>query len=222
LGQPRGSGLASSNTIDSRFCVEALEEALELHGKPRIFNTDQGAQFTSAAFTDQLEKADVVISMDGRGRSWTTFLSNGYGARSSMKRCHLKPTRRRARPWKSRRQPFQLIGERGAGELRALIGVEYARLSMQFQSLLQRLDAEAAIDRVRQTPSRTARLAQSMIATKIQKSPRHRDVGYVSRPHVVRLGDRQSTQQVGVYLVPGKRACSCRGAEPAPRSPSRA
>ena len=47
-----------SNTIDSRFCVEALEEALELHGKPRIFNTDQGAQFTSAAFTDKLEKAE--------------------------------------------------------------------------------------------------------------------------------------------------------------------
>jgi len=57
-----------SNTIDRRFCVEALEEALELHGKPRIFNTDQGAQFTSAAFTDKLEKADVAISMDGRGR----------------------------------------------------------------------------------------------------------------------------------------------------------
>jgi putative transposase len=57
-----------SNTMDTRFCVEALEEALARHGKPRIFNTDQGAQFTSAAFTGKLEAAGVAISMDGRGR----------------------------------------------------------------------------------------------------------------------------------------------------------
>jgi len=57
-----------SNTIGSRFCVEALEEALERYGKPKIFNTDQGAQFTSAAFTDTLEKPGVAISMDGHGR----------------------------------------------------------------------------------------------------------------------------------------------------------
>ena len=57
-----------SNTMDSAFCVEALEEALQNHGKPRIFNTDQGAQFTSAAFTSKLEAAGVAISMDGRGR----------------------------------------------------------------------------------------------------------------------------------------------------------
>jgi putative transposase len=61
-----------SNTMDTRFCVEALEEALQRHGKPRIFNTDQGAQFTSAAFTGKLEAAGVAISMDGRGR----FLDN--------------------------------------------------------------------------------------------------------------------------------------------------
>jgi putative transposase len=57
-----------SNTIDSSFCREALEEALE-HGKPQIFNTDQGVQFTSTAFTNILEKASVKISMDGRGRA---------------------------------------------------------------------------------------------------------------------------------------------------------
>jgi putative transposase len=43
-----------SNTMDSAFCLEALEEALQRYGKPRIFNTDQGAQFTSAAFTGKL------------------------------------------------------------------------------------------------------------------------------------------------------------------------
>jgi putative transposase len=57
-----------SNTIDSGFCVAALEEALLRHGKPKIFNTDQGAQFTSAAFTGRLEAAGIAISMDGRGR----------------------------------------------------------------------------------------------------------------------------------------------------------
>ena len=57
-----------SNTIDSGFCVEALEEALLRHGMPRIFNTDQGSQFTSTAFTGKLAAAGVEISMDGRGR----------------------------------------------------------------------------------------------------------------------------------------------------------
>jgi len=57
-----------SNTLDSRFCVEALEEALERFPKPDIFNTDQGAQFTATAFTQVLLSAGVRISMDGRGR----------------------------------------------------------------------------------------------------------------------------------------------------------
>ncbi len=57
-----------SNTMDARFCVEALEEALARYGKPEIFNTDQGSQFTSVDFTGVLRQADVAISMDGRGR----------------------------------------------------------------------------------------------------------------------------------------------------------
>jgi putative transposase len=57
-----------SNTIDNGFCLEALEEALE-NGKPDIFNTDQGVQFTSSAFTGLLERALIKISMDGRGRA---------------------------------------------------------------------------------------------------------------------------------------------------------
>jgi putative transposase len=58
-----------SNTMHSDFCVEALKEALDRYGKPEIFNTDQGSQFTSNDFTDELDKAGVRISMDGRG-SW--------------------------------------------------------------------------------------------------------------------------------------------------------
>jgi putative transposase len=57
-----------SNTMDVAFCIEALREALARFGRPAIFNTDQGSQFTSAEFTDVLTEADVRISMDGRGR----------------------------------------------------------------------------------------------------------------------------------------------------------
>ncbi len=58
-----------SITMEADFCVEALEEALAKHGKPEIFNTDQGSQFTSVAFTGVLLKHGVAISMDGKG-SW--------------------------------------------------------------------------------------------------------------------------------------------------------
>jgi putative transposase len=57
-----------SNTMDVEFCLEALEEALDRFGKPEIFNTDQGGQFTSPRFTGMLQDAGVRISMDGRGR----------------------------------------------------------------------------------------------------------------------------------------------------------
>ncbi len=57
-----------SNTLDGSFCLEMLEEALE-GGRPEVFNTDQGVQFTAAAFTRCLERAGVAVSMDGRGRA---------------------------------------------------------------------------------------------------------------------------------------------------------
>jgi len=57
-----------SNTLDTDFCVAALEEALARYGKPDIFNTDQGSQFTSLEFTQELKDAGVKISMDGKGR----------------------------------------------------------------------------------------------------------------------------------------------------------
>jgi putative transposase len=57
-----------SNTMDVSFCVSALEEALARFGRPEIFNSDQGSQFTSQAFTGTLERAGIRISMDGRGR----------------------------------------------------------------------------------------------------------------------------------------------------------
>jgi putative transposase len=57
-----------SNTMDSDFCVQALEEALAKYGKPETFNSDQGSQFTSFAFTNVLQDNGVKISMDGKGR----------------------------------------------------------------------------------------------------------------------------------------------------------
>lgn len=56
-----------SITLEADFCVEALEEALARYGKPEIFNTDQGSQFTSQAFTGVLRREGIAISMDGRG-----------------------------------------------------------------------------------------------------------------------------------------------------------
>ncbi len=58
-----------SNTLDTDFCVEALEDAINRFGAPDIFNTDQGAQFTSKPFTNLLKQHDIKISMDGRGRA---------------------------------------------------------------------------------------------------------------------------------------------------------
>ena len=57
-----------SNTLDASFCTEALEEAIMKYGRPEIFNTDQGSQFTSGAFTAILDTHGISISMDSRGR----------------------------------------------------------------------------------------------------------------------------------------------------------
>ena len=91
-----------SNTLDAGFCVEALAEALDCYGRPEIFNTDQGSQFTSFEFTAVLKNASVAISMDGRGRCmdnifierlWRSMkyeavylheLSDGFAAQSAI------------------------------------------------------------------------------------------------------------------------------------------
>ena len=58
-----------SNTLEAEFCVDTLKQSLQ-HGKPEIFNTDQGAQFTANAFVSVLEENQIRISMDGRGRAF--------------------------------------------------------------------------------------------------------------------------------------------------------
>ena len=95
-----------SNTMDTSFCLEALDEALARHGTPETFNTDQGSQFTSAAFTDRLVMQGIRVSMDGRGRAIsTTSSSNGCGVRSSMRR-----SISRATPMAARRAPASARG----------------------------------------------------------------------------------------------------------------
>jgi putative transposase len=56
-----------SITLETEFCIDAVQEAMARHGKPEIFNTDQGSQFTSAAFTAMLQEQAIAISTDGRG-----------------------------------------------------------------------------------------------------------------------------------------------------------
>jgi putative transposase len=58
-----------SNTLDAEFCISALNNAIEFYGIPAIFNTDQGSQFTSDAFTGVLQRYGIRISMDGKGRA---------------------------------------------------------------------------------------------------------------------------------------------------------
>jgi putative transposase len=95
-----------SNTLGAEFCVEALEEALVHYGRPEIFNTDQGSQFTSEEFTDTLKRHEVTISMDGKSLpsrrrgvvAWTTSSSSGCGAASNTRKSTLTPMRRSPRP----------------------------------------------------------------------------------------------------------------------------
>jgi putative transposase len=65
--------------MDTSFCLDALEDALR-RGRPEIFNTDQGAQFTSATFSGKLEAAGVRSPWTAAGAGWTTSSSSGYGA----------------------------------------------------------------------------------------------------------------------------------------------
>src|SRR5215469_2491670 len=78
-------GWRISNTLDADFCVEALEEALSRYGRPEIFNTDQGSQFTSGDFTGTLKRHEVMISMDGKGRLHGQHLCRATVAQSQIR-----------------------------------------------------------------------------------------------------------------------------------------
>ena len=88
-----------SNTLEGRFCLEALEEALG-RGRPEIFNTDQGVQYTSAAFTGRLIQAGVAISMDGRGRALDNVFVERLWRTVKYEEVYLKDY---ATPWEAER-----------------------------------------------------------------------------------------------------------------------
>jgi putative transposase len=118
-----------SITMEADFCIEALEEALARHGKPEIFNTDQGSQFTSEAFTGVLTKNGVAISMDGKG-SWrdNVFVE---------------------RLWKSvKYEEVYLKAYEGVGDARASIGryLEFYNTKRPHSSLDRRTPDEAYFD----------------------------------------------------------------------------
>ena len=81
-----------SITMDTSFCIKAVQEALEKYGSPDIFNTDQASQFTSEAFTSVLRDKNIAISMDGKG-AWaaTMSLSRGCGDQSNRRRSISRP-----------------------------------------------------------------------------------------------------------------------------------
>ena len=86
-----------SNTMDTSFCVAALEEALG-KGRPEIFNTDQGSQFTSEAFTQTLQEQRVQVSMDGKGRYMDNIFVERLWRSIKYEEVYLKLTRPSPRP----------------------------------------------------------------------------------------------------------------------------
>jgi putative transposase len=123
-----------SNSLEAGFCVEALKEALARHGTPEIFNTDQGSQFTSQAFTGVLETAGVRISMDGKGRCydnifierlWRTVKYEYVYLQAFNGGQELRQGLRTWVEWYNRERPHQGLGYRTPdemyyGELKAL------------------------------------------------------------------------------------------------------
>ena len=108
-----------SNTLTAGFCVEALGEALARFGKPGIFNTDQGSQFTSDEFTTLLRDHGVEISMDGRGRChdnifverlWWTVKHEWVYLRPAANGIEQKRSLAEFFDWYNRRRPHQALG----------------------------------------------------------------------------------------------------------------
>ena len=125
LGNPRVLSWRLSNTLTAAFCVEALSEALARFGKPGIFNTDQGAQFTSDAFTKILTDHGIAISMDGRGRChdnifverlWWTVKHEWVYLRPAPKGIEQKRSLGECFDWYDLRLPHQALGWRTPDE----------------------------------------------------------------------------------------------------------
>lgn len=107
-----------SSSMEADFCVEALQEALRRYGTPDIFNTDQGSQFTSQAFTGVLQDAGIQISMDGRGRYldnifierlWRTVKHECIYLHAPATGTHLNALLKRWIPYYNQQRPHQTL-----------------------------------------------------------------------------------------------------------------
>ncbi len=138
-----------ANTLDGAFCCEAFEEAL-LPRQPEIFNSDQGSQFTAAAFTNHLERDGVAISMDGRGRALDNvydFTDNrnrdgrSRSSKDSRVTCRPTPTAATTGFMRGARSSRWRAGRmRVANDMRRALAIRCARIvsgTIQFRSLLR-------------------------------------------------------------------------------------
>ena len=112
--------------MDADFCVEALEEAIEYYGKPDIFNSDQGSQFTSEAFTDVLKANNIKISMDGKGcyrdnifveRLWRTVKYECVYLTAFNDGSHLRKELKRYFSWYNAERPHQRLDDNTPNEV---------------------------------------------------------------------------------------------------------
>jgi putative transposase len=99
-----------STTLDKTFCVDALERALRI-SKPRIFNTDQGPQYTSDEFTGRLESEGIKISMDGRGRVYDNIFVERFWRTVKYEEVYLREYRAVAEAWDSLATYFRFYNE---------------------------------------------------------------------------------------------------------------
>lgn len=112
-------GWSLSNTMDTSFCLSALAEAMARHGQPEILNTDQGSQFTSEAFTGELKRHGIKISMDGRGRAldnvfierlWRTVKHEEIYRREYESVSHLRRSLKRYFEFYNQERPHSALG----------------------------------------------------------------------------------------------------------------
>ena len=124
-----------SNTLDSDFCVEAVQEAIVRYCTPEIFNTDQGCQFTSNEFTHLLKSHDIQISMDGRGRMqdnifierlWWSLKYQYVYLRSFDNGTALRKGLGRWLDYYNRRRPHQSLDDRTPDEVYCALPLPHA------------------------------------------------------------------------------------------------
>ena len=115
-----------SNTMDADFCIDALEEAITNYGKPDIFNSDQGSQFTSEAFTNVLKLNSIQISMDGKGcyrdnifveRLWRTVKYECVYLNAFNDGKHLRQELKRYFEWYNAERPHQRLSDNTPDEV---------------------------------------------------------------------------------------------------------